>query len=159
MASQAAGCRLRAAGCEALRGRELRFQRTKTTCGIRQPTPRMFCFSKKKRPFLCPGSKVSSCEGTPGPSLGGQVGPPAGAYTTAVDDRRLPPAHWGSAGAEHPEGGLLDGFCLIDNKQAPRKRKKKRRHCHSFRTHLPRSAFPLDRCSHPPPPNCRSQVG
>ena len=68
-------------------------------------------------PFLCPGSKVSSCEGTPGPSLG----PPAGAYTTAVDDRRLPPVHWGSAGAEHPEGGLLGGFCL--NKQAPRQKK------------------------------------
>jgi hypothetical protein len=69
-------------------------------------------------PFLCPGSKVSSCEGTPGPSLG----PPAGAHTTAVGDRRLPPVHWGSAGAEHPEGGLLDGFCL--NKQAPRPKKK-----------------------------------
>jgi hypothetical protein len=27
---------------------------------------------------------------------------------------------WGSAGAEHPEGGLLDGFCL--NKQAPGKK-------------------------------------
>jgi hypothetical protein len=31
--------------------------------------------------------------------------------------------HWGSAGAEHPEGGLLDGFCL--NKQAPRQKKQK----------------------------------
>jgi hypothetical protein len=26
-------------------------------------------------------------------------------------------ADWGSAGAEHPEGGLLDGFCL-DKQQA-----------------------------------------
>jgi hypothetical protein len=33
--------------------------------------------------------------------------------------------HWGSAGAEHPEGGLLDGFCL--NKQAPRQKKKKKK--------------------------------
>jgi hypothetical protein len=48
-------------------------------------------------PFLCPGSKASSCEGTPGPSLG----PPAGAHTTAVDDRRLPPVRRGSAGADH----------------------------------------------------------
>jgi hypothetical protein len=44
---------------------------------------------------------------------------------TAVDDRRLPPVHCGSAGAEHPEGGLLDGFCL--NKQAPRQKKKSRK--------------------------------
>jgi hypothetical protein len=31
--------------------------------------------------------------------------------------------HRGSAGAEHPEGGLLDGLCL--NKQAPRQTKKR----------------------------------
>jgi hypothetical protein len=35
-------------------------------------------------PFLCLGSKISSCEGTPGPSLG----PPAGAYTTDDSSRR-----------------------------------------------------------------------
>jgi hypothetical protein len=49
------------------------------------------------------------------------LGPPAGAHTTAVDGRKLPPVRRGSAGAEHPEGGLLDGFCL--NKQAPRSKK------------------------------------
>jgi hypothetical protein len=52
------------------------------------------------------------------PSCGGTR-----AHTTAVDDRGLPPVRRGSAGAEHPEGGLLTAsLCL--NKQAPRPKKK-----------------------------------
>jgi hypothetical protein len=43
---------------------------------------------------------------------GESLGRPAGAHTTAVDDRRLPPVRRGGAGPEHPEGAFLDGFCL-----------------------------------------------